>query len=537
MIDYLKILELHSLDYSQRQISSLLGVSPNTVRDTIKACKILTMGQTSEISITNTDIYHALHPGMADSKSGRRIPDYNYIHKELGKKGVNLSLLWSEYDAQCETEGMKPYMSTQFNELYNRWARAFKATMPMKHKPGEVLEIDWAGTPLHYEDPVTGDLHECSLFAAVLPCSCYTYAQVCEDEKIASVSRCLIQAFEYFGGVTRLLVPDNMRTAVTLNTRYETLLNPTMADLSRHYGTAVVPTRIRHAKDKPHAEGGVKFATTWITAALRNERFFSFSELTVAVGEKLENLNTKPFKKRPGNRRVAYENEEKSFMSPLPASRFEVSDWTSCSVPANYLVTDGLNYYSVPYDLIGKTVDIRITDKVIEVFFHDERVASHIRLGLRQNDPVVKKEHMPVNHQKYLEYNSECFLKWASDTGPWTEKVVKKFLEQGDAPEQGYKYCVSIQNLGERYGKALLEECCRHILEISPSPSLRAIATLVKSMKQESATSPSRREKVPTGRGITRGSDYFSKQIGDIKNDKPADHENPAQPSSGCNGR
>ena len=511
MVDYLKILEFHSLGYSQRQTSSLLGVSPNTVRDTIKVCKALNLGQKSKISITNTDIYHALHPGMADSKSGRKIPDYEYIHKELGRKGVTLSLLWSEYVAQCEVEGMKPYMSTQFNELYNRWARAFKATMPLKHKPGEVLEIDWAGALLHYEDPVTGELYGCSLFVAVLPCSCYTYAQVCEDTKMPSVARCLIQAFEYFGGVTRLLVPDNMRTAVTLNTRYETLLTRTITDLSRHYGTAVVPARVRHAKDKPHAEGGVKFATTWITAALRNEHFFSFAELSTAVGVKLESLNTKPFKKRPGNRRVAYDNEEKTFMRPLPESRFEVSDWVPYTVPSNYLVTDGLNYYSVPYDLIGKKVDIRMTDKVIEVFFHDERVASHRRLGTRQNDPVVKKEHMPVKHQKYLEYNSECFLKWASGTGPWTEKVIRKFLEQGDAPEQGYKYCVSLQNMGERYGNALLEECCRHISEISPSPSLRAIATLVKTMKQEAATAPSRREALPNGKGITRGTGYFSK--------------------------
>lgn len=523
MVDYLKILEFHNLGYSQRQISSILRVSPNTVRVTIKVCKTLTIGQTSDITITNADIYHALHPGMADNKSGRKIPDYEYIHKELGRKGVNLSLLWTEYVAQCEAEGMKPYMSTQFNELYNRWARAFKATMPIKHKPGEEMEIDWAGTPLYYEDPITGELYECNLFVAVLSCSCYTYAQVCEDMKTSSVARCLIQAFEYFGGVTRLLVPDNMRTAVILNTRNETMLNRTISDLSRHYGTAVVPTRVRHPKDKPHAEGGVKFATTWITAALRNEHFFSYAELSAAVSEKLESLNTRPFKKRPGNRCLAYENEEKPFMSPLPASRFEISDWTKCTVPANYLVTDGLNYYSVPYDLIGKTVDIRITESVIEIFFHDERVASHRRLETRQNDPAVQKEHMPVKHQKYLEYNSECFLKWASSAGPWTEKVVRRFLEQGDAPEQGYKYCASMQNLGERYGKALLEECCQHISTISPSPSLRAISTLLKNMKQESATAPSKREEQPSGKGITRGAAYFSKSTGDINNDKSAD--------------
>ena len=202
-------------------------------------------------------------------------------------------------------------MSTQFGDKYRRWARITKATMRVTHKPGETMQVDWAGGTIPYFDPITGEEHKAYLFVAALPCSSYLYVEACTDMKIENWLMCHIHAYAYFGGVTRILVPDNLKTGVTANTRYETQLNQSYQELAEYYRTAIVPARVRKPQDKGLVEKSVGFSTTWITAALREHRFFSFSEVKEAVAERLEFINTKPFQKRPGCRREAYLSEEK----------------------------------------------------------------------------------------------------------------------------------------------------------------------------------------------------------------------------------
>ena len=283
----------------------------------------------------------------------------------------------------------------------------------------------------------TGDVYDTYIFAAVLPCSCYAYAEACEDMKSTNWLLCHVHAYEYFGGVTRLLIPDNLKTGVVKNTRYDTVLNQSYQEIAEHYGTAVVPARVLHPKDKSLAEGTVKFATTWIIAALRNRKFFSFEEVKQAVAEKLEDLNKRPFKKREGNRRTAYYDEEKAFMKPLPVTPYEPAVWSTVKVPLDYLISDGKNKYSVPFDLIGEEVNIRLTRNFVEIFFHGSRVASHKRISRQQRDPIIQPEHMPMEHRKYLSYNADEFLRWAHTAGESTTAVVKHFLTAGSEPEQG----------------------------------------------------------------------------------------------------
>ena len=290
-------------------------------------------------------------------------------------------------------------MSTQFGDKYRRWARVTKATMRIHHKPGDAIQVDWAGDTLPVYDPVTGEPSPAYLFVAVLPCSCYTYAEACEDMKTENWLSCHVHAFQYFGGVTRLLIPDNCKTATTANTRYETMLNRSYQELAEYYGTAVVPTRVRKPQDKSTAEASVRFAETWIIAALRDRKFFSIREVNEAIAEKLEELNSRPFQRMVGTRRSAYLEEEKQYMLPLPAVPFEAAVWSVAKVPNDYLVSDGRNKYSVPYNLIGEKVDIRVTKATVEVFYHGSRVASHRRLQTIQRDPLIKLEHMPLAHQ------------------------------------------------------------------------------------------------------------------------------------------
>lgn len=319
-----------------------------------------------------------------------------------------------------------------------------------------------------------------------------------------------MHAYEYFDGVPRLLIPDNLKTGVTKNTRFDTIINRSYTELADHYCTAVVPTRVRAPKDKPHAEGTVSYASTWILAALRNDTFFSLADAKAAVAEKLELLNGYPFKKREGNRREAYLLEEKEFMQPLPANPYEPSVWSEQTILLDYTVTDGLNKYSVPYDLIGEVVSVRVTRDAVEVFFHGSRVAVHPRDQKRRRDPIIVPTHMPDNHRQYLAYTKDDFETWAAAIGPNTEKIVHFFLESGRAPEQGFKSCVSLKKYAERYKAERIEEACRQILTFSGEPSIRGLSILLKSpvgtnrpANQESTVA------VHRSRGITRGADQF----------------------------
>lgn len=365
MIDYREILRLHSLGTSYRSIAQQVHSSRDTVASTITVAKAAGIPLPLDDNVTNQEIQELLFPGRYAAASPYAMPDYEWIHRELAKTGVTLTLLWGEYCAKVRSEGGVPYMYTQFGDKYRRWARITKATMRITHKPGDAMQVDWAGDPLYITDPVTGEEDPAYVFVAVLPCSWYTYAEPCTDMKSENWLLCHAHAFEYYGGVPRLLIPDNTRTATIKNTRYETILNRSYQEMADHYDTAIVPARPYHPDDKAAAEGSVRFVSTWITAALRGRRFFSIAEARQAVAEKLEELNARPFKKRPGSRKSAFEEEEREFLRPLPRDAYEPSIWLNPKVGTDYLVTDRVNKYSVPFDLIGENVDVRVTKNII----------------------------------------------------------------------------------------------------------------------------------------------------------------------------
>lgn len=509
MTNYREILRLKSLGYSQRSIASGAKASRNTVSEVLKKAEQLNITWPLDDDVTNEMLDELFCGKRNSSPAPYAVIDFDYIHKELSKKGVTLTLLWQEYCERAYINGETPYMSTQFGDKYRRWARITKATMRVTHKPGDTMQVDWAGGTIPFFDSITGEEYKAYLFVAALPCSSYLYVEACTDMKQENWLMCHIHAYEYFGGVTRVLVPDNLRTGVTANTRYETQLNESYRELAEYYGTAIVPARVRKPQDKGLVERSVGFSTTWITAALRERKFFSFSEVREAVAERLEVINTKPFQKRPGSRREAYLAEEKEFMLPLPTRPYEPSVWRQQTVVNDYLISDGINKYSVPFDLIGEQVQIRLTKDLVEVYFKGSRMTSHKRLEKYSIQPVVKPEHMPSNHREYLNYNADEFKEWAVTVGKNTEEVVRYFLTSGSVPEQGYKACVSLTKLGKRYGKKKVEEACERMLTFSSSPSIRTITTLLKNSRKpdHSAASGDNSNKY----GITRGAAYWRK--------------------------
>ena len=512
MVDYKAILRLNSEKLSLRQVAARVGNSHHTVKNVIDTAAKNGVAWPIEEDVTNQELEKLLFPDRMVSKNVMYAePDYSYIHKELSKKGVTLTLLWNEYCERCRKNGEIPYMSTQFCDKYRRWAKVTKATMRINHKPGETMQVDWAGGTIPYYDSVTGEEFKAYLFVAVLPCSGIIYVEACNDMKQENCLLCHVHTYEYFGGVTRILVPDNLKTGVTANTRYETQLNESYRELAEHYGTSIVPARVRHPQDKGLVERSVGFSTTWITAAMRERKFFSIAEVKEAVAERLEFINNKPFQKLPGCRTEAYLNEEKEFMLPLPATPYEPAIWLQSKVGNDYLISDGENKYSVPFDLIGEKVQIRLTRNTVEVFFKGSRMTSHKRLDVCRMKPVIKTDHMPENHKKYLSYNADEFMNWAKDIGKSVLDVVESFLSIGDVPEQGYKSCISLMKLCERYGKKKLNSVCERILCITSAPKIRNIASLLKS---DGNNDVQEKESSDEKYGITRGAAYYSRKGG-----------------------
>ena len=514
MVNYRDILRLKSLGYSNTDIAASVHNARNTVSQVLSLADALQISWPLGNDVTDADLQSLLYPNRKKHDEDRLIPDYPKIHRELAYKGVTLTLLWTEYCAEAEAAGKKPYMSTQFGDLYRKWAKITKATLRITRKPGDMMEVDWAGATINIYDPATGFVTPAYLFVSVLSCSLYVYAEVCPNMREESFINCHIHAYEYYGGVTRLLIPDNLKTGVTKNTRFETVIPRAYREMSDHYGTAIVPARPKEPDDKPNAEGSVKYATTWILAALRNEHFFSIEEARRAVAEKLEELNERPFQKRVGNRRLAYENEEKEFMQPLPVVPYEPAVWSTVKVQRDYLITDGLNKYTVPFDLIGEHVDVRTTSDSVEVFFHGSRVAAHVRRKKAQRDPVRVTEHMPPEHQKYLAYASDEFLLWANGVGPFTTKVINYFLTSDKEPEQGYKYCVSLMKAADRYSNDRVEKACERLLSFTTQPSYRSILTILRNGQDQLPLDKPSEEKAVSetrSRGITRGVASFRK--------------------------
>lgn len=512
MVNYREILRLSAdKNYSLRQIKAIVHCSHDTIRDTLEAAKSKGISWPLDEDVTNQELQEWLFPGKYASLPIYEMPNFEQIHKDLARSGVNLTLLHEEYTNKCLIAGQTPYRYTQFCEKYRRWAQITKATMRIQHKPGEKMEVDWAGDPLIIHDPMTGETDKAYLFVACLPCSFYIYAELCEDMQQENWLLCHVHAYEYFGGATRLLVPDNLKTGVIRNTRYEVILNKSYQEMAEYYNTAIVPSRVESPNDKSHAEGSVRYAETWILAALRDRTFYSFTDAKEAVAEKLEDLNNREIRSRKGwTRKTSFREEEADYLRPLPGIPFEPAVWTpELKVGHDYLVSDGINKYSVPFDLIGKSVSLRLTSKTVEIYYNGDRIALHLRKRVPQRDPIVKPEHMTEEHRQYLKYTAEDFSAWGRKIGPNTERTVQYFLAKGREPEQGFKYCASLQKLAQKYSAARLEAACEKLLGYTGQPDTRTLNSILRNGQDKVKQPKAESARKSTSTGITRGADYY----------------------------
>ena len=509
MTKYREILRLYSLGLSQQSIADNCGVSKKTVNRVLKRAKELNIHWPLDENDTDAALAAKFFPSSRQEASTRAMPNFEHIRKELMHNGVSKKLLWMEYMEDCKKLNESPLMYSQFCYYVQQDEQKHRASMHIKRNPAEQIEVDWAGDVAHFTNPETGKQAKAYVFVGVLSYSQYAFVEAFMDMKQKSWISAHVHMYGYFGGVSKILIPDNCKTAVSrIGAWDEQRINQSYQEMAEHYGTAIIPARIRSPKDKPNAESIVGNISTWIIAALRNDQFFSLHELNKAIRQRLILFNRRPFQKKEGSRESIFLGEEKPYLAPLPATRFELCEWKTATVQFNYHISIAGMLYSVPYELIKKKVSVRVTDKLIEVFHNQERVASHMRLYGRSGQYSTIAAHMPHDHQEYLQWNGERFRSWAAKIGVNTNVVVTRLLASHKVEQQAYRSCMGLLKLADKYSPKMLEAACQKSLLFTPAPSYKSIKNILVTRGTEllvANESPSN----TTPHGITRGAGYY----------------------------
>lgn len=499
------VLRLRAQGLSDRAIAHSLKIPRTTVRRYRQRAEAAGLGWPLPEGLTESALETRLFP--PSPPVGRHVrpePDWSYVHKELRRPGVTLQLLWLEYKAN-HPDG---YQYSRFCELFREWKGALDPVLRQEHRAGEKAFVDYAGQTVPVVDPETGEVREAQIFVGVLGATNFTFAEATWTQGLPDWIGSHVRMFEFWGGVAELLIPDNLASGVARACRYEPDVNPTYHELATHYGTAVLPARVRKPRDKAKVESAVQVAERWILAPLRNHTFFSLAELNREIRRLLEELNDRPFQKLDGSRRSLFESLERPNLQPLPAQRYEYAEWRKAHVNIDYHIAVDHHFYSVPHRLVRKQVEVRLAASTLEVLFDGQRVAAHAR-SHRKGGFTTDPSHRPKAHREHLEWPPSRLIRWAEKTGPHTASVVTRILEEKPHPEQGYRPCLGILRLGERYSPQRLEAACRRALKIG-GVTYRSIKSILEHGLDRLPLEEQATLELPQKHQNVRGADYYS---------------------------
>ncbi len=459
-----------------RQVGAAVGVPFTTAGDHLRRAQRAGLSWPLPEDLDDVDLEALLFPKGPAPEPCRPLPDWNHVHRELRRPAVTLMLLWHEY-REDHPDG---YSYSQFCLHYRAFQRRVDLPMRQEHRAGEKLFVDFPGARLAIYDRRRGAVaFEAELFVAVLGASNYLHAEAVRSQGLEHWVGAHVHAFEALGCVPRVVVCDNLRSGVSRAHRYEPDVNATYEEMAAHYGVAITPTRPGKPRDKAKVEAGVLLAERWILARLRNRRFYSLAEANAAIAECVAAINQRPFPKMPGSRRDWFEELERPVMRPLPESRYEFARWRiGLKVNIDYHVESNRHYYSVPYQLVGTRVDVRTTASTVEVFHASRRVASHLRddtPGRHSTDSA----HMPESHRRHTEWSPSRIIAWAEKSGPSTAALAAAILEARRHPEQGYRSCLGIIRLTDRYGTERVEAACARALAVR-ALSYRSVESILR---------------------------------------------------------
>ncbi len=443
--------------------------------------------------------------GAAPGVRHKAEPDWVAVHRELRRPSMTLMVLWEEY-RQANPDG---YQYSRWCELYRAWEGRLSPTMRQVHPAGERLFVDFAGQTAEVVDPATGEVSTAQVFVAVLGASSYTYAEAVWSQALPDWVGAHVRALGFLGGVPRQIVPDNLRSGVLRANWYEPGLNPTYQDLASHYGTAILPTRVRRPRDKAKVEAGVLVVERWILARLRHQRFASLAALNAAIAALLVDLNGRPMRRLGVSRRQLFEELDQPALLPLPTEAYVYAEWRLRRVGLDYHVDVEGHYYSAPHRLLRQQVEARITARTVELFHKGERVAVHVRGGLRGRHTTLA-EHMPQAHRRHAEWTIERIGREAARIGPSTAALVAQVLESRPHPEQGFRACLGILRLLRTYGQARLEAACGRGIEIGARSYGSILSILQNNLdRQPAPQSPTAGDELPLLHPNIRGAGYY----------------------------
>jgi len=487
----------HAAGLSIRQIKASTKVSVGAIQKLLAKADTLGLNWPLPPELDDNQLARLFYPG-ADPRACRRfqVPDWSVIHQELKRKGMTKQLLWEEYTQQYPN---RCYSYSQFCDRYRHWQGLQKRSMRQLHKAGEKCFVDYCGPTVPIVCAATGEIHPAAVFVAVLGASNYTYAEATLSQALPDWLGSHVRMFEYFGGCSAIVVPDNLRSGVTRACRYDPDLNASYQQWAEHYQVAVVPARPYKPKDKAKAEVGVQVVERWILARLRHHTFFALAELNQCIRALLDELNEKPFKQLPGNRLQAFKQLDQPALAPLPRHPYRYVDIKPVKVNIDYHVQYQKHHYSVPHHYVGEALELHASDTLITLYFRDNAVATHAR----KHRPGMTTEpaHMPKRHQQHQQWTPGRLKTWAHAIGADTLRWVTTQLETKAHPEQAYRVCLGLLNLSRTYPHARLEAACR----------IANRAGLVR-LKQIRSILQSNRDQLP--------------EALDLETELPQDHEN-----------
>src|SRR5882757_4788619 len=438
----------HSVGMSQRAVARSLGLAQGTVSKYLNRTRRagLTWPLPPELD-DDVGLENRLYPPPSDLPSDERPqPDWAFVHRELRRPSVTLMLLWEEY---CDKTA-DGFSYSWFCERYKEWAGRLKLSLRQIHIAGEKLFVDYSGHTMEVVDGLSGEVLAVQIFVAVLGASNYTFAEATLTQSLPDWISSHVRAFAFLGGVAQQTVSDNLKAGITRACFHEPMVNRTYADLARHYGTAILPARPYHPKDKAKVEVGVQIVGRWILARLRHRRFFSLAELNAAIRGLLDELNNRVMRGWGTSRRALFEQLDKPALRSLPPMAYEYAEWKRCRVGLDYHVEIAKHYYSVPHQLLRQEVEARITAATVEIFHRGKRVASHQR-SLHPHRPSTIADHMPSAHRRYRDWTHERIRREAASVGPDTAALVDVILRSRPHPEQGFRSCIGILGLVKRF--------------------------------------------------------------------------------------
>jgi len=449
------------LELTVREVARAVGISVGVAQKMAARAAAAGLSWEQVEQMDDIALEERLYGQPAAPGDDRCRPDPVHIHRELRRVGVTLELLHLEYLEQ-HPNGLR---YTAFCDTYRRWKAKAGVVMRQVHRAGEKCFVDYSGKRPAYFDPQTGERVEVELFVAVLGASSYTYLEATETQQVPDFLASHVRAYAYFGGVTEITVPDQLKSAVVQACRYEPGIQRTYADLARHYGTAIVPARPYRPRDKAKVEVAVQVAQRWVVARLRNETFFSLAALNARIAELREALNARPMKKLGGaTRRELFDKYDRPALRPLPDAPYELTEWSEVRVNLDYHVEIDKHWYSAPYVLVHEKLWACVTATTVELFHRNRRVAVHARSYVpykHTTDPA----HMPEAHRQHAR-GVDGVITWGSSVGPMTEAMVRKLIDANPVREQGWRSARGLQRVGEQYGPERTELACARALHL-----------------------------------------------------------------------